>query len=103
MILWTGSALLVKRAAMALKIPLIVCSQLSRSHSHHNRTPELYDLRDSGAIEADADTVLMLQKENDNPGFTMAYLRKNRYGPTGQCRLRFGEGGKFFNILIEKA
>ena len=57
--------------------------------------PVLSDLRESGSIEQDADSVLMLYRQEmydpdcEQPGVTDLYLRKNRNGPTGVTELRF--------------
>lgn len=50
----------LKGLAMEFHIPVLALSQLSREHEKHKREPELYDLRDSGEIEQDADAVFFL-------------------------------------------
>lgn len=70
----------LKATAKRLKIPVIVLCQLNRLMARENRPPELYDLRDSGSIEQDADIVLMLepvQGLGDVPDLKI-WVRKNR-------------------------
>lgn len=71
----------LKAVAKRLEIPIVVLCQLNRDAARNGRPPELFDLRDSGSIEQDADTVLMLHPEVDPTGLTLnIYLRKNRSG-----------------------
>jgi len=86
----------LKNLARELHCPVIALSQLSRAPEQ--RTPPipiLSDLRESGAIEQDADSVLMLYREGyynedcDDPDLTDVYVRKNRHGPTGRVELQF--------------
>ena len=86
----------LKTLARELQCPVIVLSQLSRSCEQRKPSiPILSDLRDSGAIEQDADTVLMLYRDGyynedcDDPNSTDVFIRKNRNGPTGNVELRF--------------
>lgn len=58
----------LKQTAKQLRIPIVLLCQLNRESAKGNRPPELYDLRDSGAIEQDADIVLMLEHATDNTG-----------------------------------
>lgn len=74
----------LKVAAKRAKIPIVLLCQLNREMAKENRAPQLYDLRDSGAIEQDADIVLMLSQKVDPmapegavPDIDM-WLRKNR-------------------------
>ena len=71
---------------------------ITRDRARNEKKPQLSDLRDSGAIEQDADTVILLYREdyyggNENNDLTnsVADLRvaKNRNGSTGSCRLTF--------------
>lgn len=70
----------LKRLAKQLGIPVVLLCQLNRDSSKEGRAPELYDLRDSGAIEQDADVVLMMQKGTgaDGGDIVEMYVRKNR-------------------------
>ena len=89
----------MKSVAVELECPVIALSQLSReTEKRTDKKPQLADLRDSGAIEQDADTVIMLYREdyyteNENTDLTdsQADLRiaKNRNGTTGICHLTF--------------
>lgn len=90
---------IMKSVAVELECPVIALSQLSRETERRNeKKPQLSDLRDSGAIEQDADTVILLyredyysEKENNDSLNSKADLRvaKNRNGSTGSCRLIF--------------
>lgn len=83
----------LKEVASQCHIPIVLLCQLNRDSSKDDRTPELYDLRDSGSIEQDADIVLMLErtklrtKQKDDPDVTM-WVRKNRNGKAGNVCLR---------------
>src|SRR6476661_6201003 len=88
----------LKALARELEIPVIALSQLSRASEQRGgeRKPILSDLRDSGAIEQDADIVLfihrpeMYQKEDESKrGLAEVMLAKNRNGPTGDAQLKF--------------
>jgi len=95
----------LKLTARYLRVPMLVCAQLSRKHVDEHREPHLQDLRESGAIENDADTVLMLYRPDRESPRTLIYDRKQRQGPLGTLtamfdpvRMRFnnttrGEGG----------
>lgn len=89
----------MKSVAVELSCPVIALSQLSRqTESRTDKKPQLSDLRDSGAIEQDADTVIMLfredyysDNENNDVMNSVADLRiaKNRNGTTGLVKLTF--------------
>ena len=89
----------MKSVAVELECPVIALSQLSReTEKRTDKKPQLSDLRDSGAIEQDADTVIMLYREdyygeteNNDLMDSKAELRiaKNRNGTTGICNLTF--------------
>ncbi len=85
----------LKGLARELKVPVIVCSQLNREvESRPGRRPQLSDLRESGAIEQDADVVMLLARPefydpNDRPGIVFVILAKQRNGPTGEVQLAF--------------
>ena len=81
-----------------LDIPVVCLSQLSRAVESRGgeRRPMLSDLRESGAIEQDADTVLMLYRpafyegeKSDDPTLTEVIIAKQRNGPTGTVKLAF--------------
>ncbi|MCB7447343.1 replicative DNA helicase, partial [Bacteroides thetaiotaomicron] len=76
-----------------LKVPLIALSQLSRSvESRQDKRPMLSDLRESGALEQDADIVSFLyredyyDKETENQHITEVILAKHRNGPVGSVK-----------------
>lgn len=87
-----------KRAAVELKIPMLLLVQLNREieRDGKKRSPRLSDLRESGRIEQDADVVMFIQrmcKVDPLASKTAAELHvvKNRLGPTGIAHLRFIE------------
>lgn len=97
----------LKIAAKELNVPIIVLSQLSRDiEKRDGHRPQLSDLRDSGAIEQDADIVMFLhnpEKYNDipaqdDPGKVELILAKHRNGQIGSVNLRWvGEYTTFVN------
>ena len=74
----------LKATAKKLNIPIVLLCQLNREAAKDDREPQLYDLRDSGGIEQDADVVLMLQPtDHADPGLPPdinLWVRKNRNG-----------------------
>lgn len=91
----------MKECAKELEIPVLLLSQLSRKPEEKGREgiPQLSDLRDSGSIEQDADTVLMMRRpckyerdpEADDETLALIHVAKHRNGPTGHARLNFYE------------
>jgi replicative DNA helicase len=98
-----------------LNLPVIACSQLSRMVEHRggDKRPQLADLRESGAIEQDADLVLMVHRpefylssdERKDPknhavlGVANIIISKNRNGRTGDVQLAFrGDLTRFVNL-----
>ncbi|HXR66977.1 MAG TPA: replicative DNA helicase [Ktedonobacteraceae bacterium] len=88
----------LKAVAKELNVPVLALAQLSRAvESRQNKRPQLSDLRESGALENDADVVLFIYREDlyqepDNPEMRNAaeiIIAKHRNGPTGQVLLRF--------------
>ena len=90
----------IKAMAKELKVPVIVLSQLSRANEQRNdkeEKPKLSDLRDSGAIEQDADVVFLLRRPSrtatskDANDLTLAIvdIAKNRNGETGEVKMSF--------------
>jgi len=97
----------LKRLARELRCPVLAVSQLSRAvEQRPDKRPLLSDLRESGQIEADADCVLMLYREDyydpdsDRAGEMDIIVRKNRQGSLGQItgeldqHLRFTAGDR---------
>ncbi len=86
----------LKALARELNVPVIGISQLSRAvESRSDRRPQLSDLRESGAIEQDADVVLLLLREEyynptpENRGLAELIVAKQRNGPVGTLNLAF--------------
>ena len=98
----------LKSLARELKIPVIALSQLSRAvEQRPDKRPVMSDLRESWAIEQDADMVLMLYREEYYDEFTEkkwvteVFMRKNRSGPIGTIELMFNKNSQKF-VEIEK-
>lgn len=97
----------LKLLAKDLQVPVICCAQLSRANeARSDKTPMLSDLRDSGAIEQDADMVLFLHREGyydkDNPenqNLAKCSIAKNRHGALATVNLGWlPEFTKFTNL-----
>ncbi len=87
---------MMKIMAKELNVPVICASQLSRANEgRQDKRPMLSDLRESGAIEQDADIVLALyrddyyNKESERPNIAECIILKNRRGETGTVELRW--------------
>ncbi|MBF0216153.1 MAG: replicative DNA helicase [Candidatus Omnitrophica bacterium] len=96
----------LKSLARELDVPIIAISQLSRAaENREDHKPRLSDLRESGAIEQDADVVLLLFREeyytptDENAGVAEVVVAKQRNGPVGDVKLAFlKEFTKFTNL-----
>jgi replicative DNA helicase len=96
----------IKALARELAIPIVAISQLSRAvESRTDHRPQLSDLRESGAIEQDADVVVLLLRDEyynptpENQGIAEVNIAKQRNGPVGSLKLAFiKEYTRFENI-----
>jgi len=83
----------MKQLARELNVPVIAVSQLNRApEARADREPQLADLRESGAIEQDADLVMFIYEDPSDPsakGVIKLKIAKHRNGPTGTVRLGF--------------
>ncbi len=98
----------LKGLAKELNIPVVALSQLNRRlEERSDKRPQLSDLRESGALEQDADLVIFIYRDevynqdenNPNKNIAEIHLAKQRNGPTGLCSLVFkGEYTRFENM-----
>jgi replicative DNA helicase len=101
----------LKELAKELKVPIIACSQLNRSvESRQDKRPQLSDLRESGAIEQDADMVAFIHRddyydrESENKGLAEIIIAKNRSGEQATVKLAWlGQYTLFANLSHDAA
>lgn len=80
----------LKALARELEVPLIALAQLNRAvEDRADQRPRLADLRESGSLEQDADTVILLHRQREQPDILEFDLAKQRNGPTGRVAFRF--------------
>ena len=97
----------LKALARELNIPILAISQLSRAvEARTDHRPQLSDLRESGAIEQDADVVVLILREEyykpsvENQGIAEVIIAKQRNGPVGSMKLAFiKEYTRFENLV----
>jgi replicative DNA helicase len=101
----------LKALARELRVPILALSQLSRAVEQRTpHIPQLSDLRESGALEQDADVVLFIYRDEkynpdtDRKGVADIIVAKHRNGPTGQVQLLFLERTtKFLDLEVYRA
>ena len=99
----------LKALAKELKVPVIALSQLNRSlETRTDKRPVMADLRESGAIEQDADNIIFIfrddyyEAESELKGIAELIVAKQRNGPTGEIQLTvLGEYTRFENLVAE--
>ena len=96
----------LKGLAKELNCPVLALSQLSRkTESREGSRPVMSDMRESGAIEQDADVVMLLYREDyydpdtENQGITEVIVAKHRNGPTGKIQLHFRKEQTLFESV----
>ncbi|WP_394838825.1 replicative DNA helicase [Pendulispora rubella] len=99
----------LKGLAKELKVPVIALSQLNRAvetRSEKSKRPQISDLRESGAIEQDADNIIFIYRDDyynkegsTEPNIAELILAKQRNGPTGTAKVRFDKEYTRFDNL----
>ena len=93
----------LKHTAKSCNIPIVLLCQLNRMSASEKRAPEMHDLRDSGAIEQDADIILMLERafEDEEGRDINIWVRKNRGGKAGNVKIEI-EANDTYTVFTEK-
>lgn len=92
----------IKQTAKDCEIPIVLLCQLNRASASEGRSPQLFDLRDSGSIEQDADSVLMLERPRnmqDGENLIDMWVRKNRGGKAGDVCIHLRGDGYYSNFI----
>ena len=99
----------LKALAKELRIPAVLICQLNREcEKRDNKRPQLSDLRDSGALEQDADVVLFFyndqkyNRESPDAGIIECEIAKQRNGPTARIKLAWNESITRFDNLQKR-
>lgn len=93
----------IKALAKELNIPIIALSQLHREAENRSGPPQLSDLRESGAIEQDADIVMLIHRPNkEDPQGVELHIEKHRNGSTGVVYYRFNKETTRFDEVDRK-
>jgi len=78
----------IKLMAKEFGVPVLTCAQLNRAvEARKEGVPQLSDLRDSGSIEQDADSVMFLHRNENEQQKVQVVIAKNRHGATGTIDL----------------
>ena len=98
---------ILKQTAKQCNIPILVLAQLNRASASENRSPQLYDLRDSGSIEQDADIVIMLERPKNELGNIAdnridMWIRKNRQGRCNFDNPISLKGNEYYTNFVEE-
>ena len=98
---------ILKQTAKQCNIPILVLAQLNRASASENRSPQLYDLRDSGSIEQDADIVIMLERPKNELGNIAddridMWIRKNRQGRCNFDTPISLKGNEYYTNFVEE-